>query len=64
LLRPNFGRYSGIITDKYFDYFLAKNFLHYSNSKPLYILALQFYYSALFSYRYLPTKVKRFIFHF
>jgi acyl carrier protein phosphodiesterase len=64
LLRPSFGRYSGIITDMYFDYFLAKNFLLYSNGKPLYFFAMRFYLSALLNYRYLPTNVKKFIFHF
>ena len=62
-LKPTFGRYSGIITDMYFDYFLAIRFSHYS-SKSLHIFAFQFYFFALLHYRYLPAKVKRFIFHF
>lgn len=63
-LRPTFGRYSGIVADMYFDYLLAKNFRRYSNGKSLLIFAVQFYISALTNYRHLPTKVKRFIFHF
>ena len=62
-LKPTFGRYSGIITDMYFDYFLAIRFRHYS-SKSLHIFAFQFYFFALLHYRHLPAKVKRFIFHF
>ena len=62
-LKPTFGRYSAIITDMYFDYFLAKNFKNYS-PVPLRIFALKFYCYALLNYRYLPKRVKGFIFHF
>ncbi len=63
-IRPVFGRYSGIILDMYFDYFLAVNFKKYSAGKSLRFFAYRFYISALFNYRYLPARVKRFIFHF
>lgn len=63
LLRPAFGRYSGIIADMYFDYFLAVNFRIYSK-KPLYLFACRFYFFAFLNYNQLPLKVKRFIFHF
>ena len=63
-LRPTFGRYSGIVADMYFDYFLAKDFSRHNNGRPLLIFAVQFYISALINYRQLPIKVKRFIFHF
>ena len=64
LLRPEFGRYSGIIVDMYFDYFLAKNFNQYSNNQNLNCLSLKFYFAAIWYYKYLPARVKRFIFHF
>jgi acyl carrier protein phosphodiesterase len=63
LLKPEFGRYSGIILDMYFDYFLATKFSVYS-SKQLNVLAFRFYLITLFHYRNLPVKVKSFIFHF
>ncbi|MDD5184184.1 MAG: ACP phosphodiesterase [Paludibacter sp.] len=62
-LRPAFGRYSGIITDMYFDYFLAARFNHYT-SRSLNVFAFQFYFFALLNYRHLPVKVQRFVFHF
>lgn len=64
LLRPRFGRYSGIIVDMYFDYFLAKNFAEYSNGISLRSFTLRFYMSAIINYSYLPQRVKGFIFHF
>ena len=64
LLRPTFGRYSAIIVDMYFDYFLAVNFHIYSPNKSLKCFSCRFYVSALFHYRNLPKRVKGFIFHF
>ena len=64
LLRPVFGRYSGIVADMYFDYFLAKNFKQYANGKSLNRFAFRFYLTTLLQYKYLPSKVKGFIFHF
>ena len=64
LLRPEFGRYSGIIVDMYFDYFLAKNFNQYANNQSLSCLSLNFYFAVIWYYKYLPAGVKRFIFHF
>lgn len=64
ILRPAFGRYSGIIADMYFDYFLASDFGRYSNGKSIGLFALNFYLSALIYYRWLPPRVKGFIFHF
>ena len=63
-LRPDFGRYSGIIIDMYFDYFLAINFSKYSGGKSLNHFAYRFYFYALIKYKYLPDRVKNFIFHF
>jgi len=63
-VRPTFGRYSGIIVDMYFDYFLAQNFSKYSKQKSLHFLANTFYISAMLNYNYLPSSVRKFIFHF
>lgn len=63
-LRPAFGRYSAIILDMYFDYFLAIRFSDYHTGKSLRIFAFHFYLSALLNYNHLPVRVKRFIFHF
>ncbi|MBP1676173.1 MAG: hypothetical protein H6Q20_732 [Bacteroidetes bacterium] len=62
-LRPQFGRYAAIVTDMYFDYFLAKNFRDYSNTS-LTFFAYGFYCAALINYKYLPARVRGFIFHF
>lgn len=63
LLRPAFGRYSAIIADMYFDYFLAVSFSDFSG-KSLNTFAFRFYFDLLLYYRHLPTRVKRFVFHF
>lgn len=63
-LRPTFGRYSAILVDMYFDYFLALDFHVYSPHKSLKRFSFRFYASVLFHYRYLPKRVKKFIFHF
>jgi acyl carrier protein phosphodiesterase len=64
LLRPSFGRYSGIMADMYYDYLLASDFEQYSNGVSLSKFSTNFYLSALLYYRWLPKKVKGFIFHF
>ncbi len=64
LLKPSFGRYSGIIADMYFDYLLASDFRRYSHSTSLGLFAANFYLSAILNYRWLPERVKGFIFHF
>lgn len=63
LLQPQFGRYSGIIADMYFDYFLAVHFNEYSD-KSLRWFTIRFYLYLLIYYRHLPKKVKNFVFHF
>ena len=63
LLRPSFGRYSGIMVDMYYDHLLAISFQQYSN-KPLRSFARNFYFHALLRYPLLPPRIKRFIFHF
>jgi len=64
LLRPTFGRYSGIIADMYFDYLLASDFKRYNKSRSLTLFAANFYLSAIIYYKWLPDRVKGFIFHF
>ena len=64
MLRPTFGRYSGIIVDMYFDYFLANSFSNYHLEKSLRIFSYHFYFFSLVYYKYLPDRVKGFIFHF
>lgn len=64
ILRPSFRRYSGIMADMYYDYLLASDFERYSNGQSLGKFSCNFYLSALLYYRWLPKKVKGFIFHF
>lgn len=64
LMRPEFGRYSAIILDMYFDYFLASNFRKFSMNQNLYFYSIRFSLYAILFYKYLPKRVKGFIFHF
>ncbi len=64
ILRPTFGRYSGIMADIYYDYCLATDFEKYSPHKTLDTLAREFYIASIVNYRNLPERVKSFIFHF
>jgi acyl carrier protein phosphodiesterase len=63
LLRPEFGRYSAIVLDMYFDHFLAADFKQIT-SKNLWWFSFLFSINVLWSYRHLPKRVKGFIFHF
>lgn len=63
-MRPHFGRYAAIVLDLYFDYFLASDFRNYSVRVTLKRFALRFYAAAVWNYRYLPERVKGFIWHF
>ena len=64
LLRPEFGRYSAIVADMYFDYFLAKNFKVITGGRSLILFVYRFYVGALLRYWLLPERVRGFIFHF
>ena len=64
LLRPEFGRYSAIVADMYFDYFLAKNFKVITGGRSLTLFVYRFYVGALLRYWLLPERVRGFIFHF
>lgn len=63
LLRPEFGRYSAIVLDMYFDHLLAADFKRIT-SKNLWWFSVFFSINALWSYSYLPKRVQGFIFHF
>lgn len=62
-MRPSFGRYSGILLDIYFDYLLASRFEEYSEValKPF---ARRFYWTMIRNRHYLPSRFKRFMWHF
>lgn len=64
LLRPEFGRYSAIVVDLYFDYFLANSIEQYFAKRTLSGIAFHFYLAAVWHYFVLPPKVKNFIWHF
>lgn len=55
LLRPYFGHYATVITDIYFDYFLAFHWQDYS-SRPLENFAQQTYQTLLLNKEILPDK--------
>lgn len=57
-LHKNYGHYSGIIVDIFYDHFLAKNWDSYSNT-PLDIFVDNFYDLLEDNYAILPVGVKR-----
>lgn len=61
--RVTFGRYSAVVTDIFFDHFLAINFKTYSGHS-LRSFAWRFYVNLLCHYRYLPSRFQRFMWHF
>jgi acyl carrier protein phosphodiesterase len=63
LLKPYFGRYSGILLDIYFDYFLASRFSEYSKIS-LKRYTKYFYFNMISHRRYLPDRIKGFMWHF
>lgn len=62
-LKPEFGRYSGVLLDIYFDYLLASHFESFAKVS-LKKYTQRFYTSLIINYRYLPVRFKRFIWHF
>lgn len=62
-LRSKFGRYAVILPDMYFDYLLALHFDEYSRQSLL-CFSYKFYSSLLSHYRFLPSRIKRFMWHF
>ncbi len=63
-LNPTFSKFSPIILDMYFDYFLAKNFSTFSHNLGLRLFTYKFNVHLLRNYPILPEKIKRFVFHF
>ena len=57
-LHKNYSHYSRVIVDIYYDHFLAKNWLRYSDV-PLNIFAGDFYTLLESNYEFLPIQVKR-----
>lgn len=62
-LRPNFGRYSAILLDIYFDYLLASRFYEFSQI-PLKRFTRRFHFTLIRNRRYLPDRIKSFMWHF
>mgnify|MGYP000064800910 CR=1 FL=1 len=56
-LYENYGHYSGVIVDIFYDHFLAKNWLEYSNI-PLDTYVSQFYSLLKLNFNSLPENVK------
>ena len=63
MLRGGFGRYSGVLTDIYFDHLLARSFQSYSGQS-LRWFAFGFYRALVLNYRHLPERFKGFLWHF
>lgn len=62
-MRPNFGRYSAVLLDIYFDYLLASHFNEFSTTS-LNHFSRRFYWTILANWRYLPERIKNFMWHF
>ncbi len=60
ILKPGFGRYSGIVSDIFFDHFLAANFTEYSVYS-LRQFAKQAHSVFLSNFMLLPFRVKQFL---
>ncbi len=60
LVKPGYGRYAGIITDVFFDHFLAANWNDYS-SHTLRQMAKHAHAVFLSNFRLLPFRVKQFL---
>ncbi|GGW26223.1 acyl carrier protein phosphodiesterase [Arenibacter certesii] len=56
-LHNNYSHYSGVIVDIYYDHFLAKNWLNYSDT-PLPIFTKNFYALLESNYGLLPPRIK------
>ena len=63
VMRPHFGRYSGILLDIYFDYILASRFEEYS-AVSLKRFTKRFYFTMIWYFRWLPVSIKSFMLHF
>lgn len=61
--KPLLGRYTGVVMDIFFDYFLASDFEYYAGVS-LRRYASGFYLALLWYYHYLPDRFKGFLWHF
>ena len=61
--RETFGRYSAVVNDILFDYFLASRFQDYAGL-PLKRFSRWFYTALAWNYRHLPERFQGFIWHF
>lgn len=61
--RPQFGRYSAVVTDIFFDYFLAVDFRDYAETS-LRNFAWGFYGAMVRNYFQLPDRIQGFLWHF
>lgn len=59
-LHDNYGHYSGVIMDVLYDYFLAKNWSHFSTI-PLHDFVSNFYKKLLENFEFLPEKTKKLV---
>ncbi len=57
-LQPEFRKYSGVVTDIYYDHFLARNWNNYSHDD-LTAFSLKVYKTLVMRYRLLPQRTKR-----
>ena len=60
--RETFGRYSAVVNDILFDYFLASRFQDYAGL-PLKRFSRRFYTALAWNYRHLPERFQGFIWH-
>ena len=60
LIRPYFNRYAGIVTDIYYDHFLAKFWTEYSD-RELQVVVNEIYRLLIKKYRVLPSRAQRVI---
>lgn len=63
LIKPYFGRYSGVLLDIFFDYLLASRFNEFSEIS-LKQYSRNFYFTIIRNHRYLPERIKNFMWHF
>ncbi len=62
-LRDKFGRYAVVLPDMYFDHLLAVHFNEYAGIS-LRRFAYGFYLSLFTHYRFLPSRIRGFMWHF
>ena len=55
-----YGKYAGVVTDIFYDHFLASQWQNFSNI-PLKIYSGRFYKNLIIHYRYLPNHVRGFL---